>query len=282
MAKRGQNKKSNHRYKRHRGSSYEKNLANFKLLVSDPDFAKTVVEIREFLKLPPNGYSDLGNQENELQEWWGQIYKQSNDIFYSRQFNDRIRHIKENEPSPSMAKKNIDLAHKEIPINYLTMMINDIIKEYNLPINYEKCIQRYIISGTVISVPAATFSVVSYDEDPKVRLFEKVTVEFYSKIKDDDLAQLKHVINDSFFGKRLLESLEPARNVDIKLKIEEEKLNNELRFDGAEQKMRKNTAKDIAEIVSDIQGVPVTTNQVYDSKREMKRLRSRFKKKSGK
>ena len=164
--------------------------------------------------------------ENKVQLWWSEFYKTSNELRESESFRNKIKGIKEKKLDKDMIKKQIDLFYEEMPENYLTQKINNIIKSNNLPINYSDSIRRHILFGD-ITAPISSFNIISLAKDPTVRLRESVIVEFKAKLTDDDLKLVKALVNKSFLGEELPESPEPIKDIDAKIKIEEKKKEDE-------------------------------------------------------
>ena len=266
--------------------SHKKNLDNLKLLLSDLDIKQIVARTRKFLNIPTGGFADPENikTEEELGQWRGEMYKREKELL--DRFRPIVKKIKEQVKAKlsdeATAQKQIDMLYEQLPENYLTARVVEIIKNCNLPINYEDSIRRYLVFGNIFA-PAHPFNVVSYSEDPKVRLRESVTVKFYSKLTDDDLKPLKKLVNN-IFGEELPESPGPIKDIDKKIKIEEINRNREV-FDVRDRVGYKLTAREIAEMVDD-ESEPYTAttiNQVHDAPRELKKLRDkRFKKVLGK
>ena len=269
--------------------SHQKNLDHIKLLFSDPDFEQTIAETRKFLELPKEGLNENGlsdqNLSKKVQQWHSQMHKRSNELIKSERLRDQVKDIKnkvnKKEIAQLMGRKQGDLLYNKLPENYLTDIVNQLIKECHLPSNYAEYLRIYIISG-IITAPALSFSVISqYPPNFNNDFPGSLMLQPHTKLTDDDLKSVKKWTN-TFFPNRLPNSLKPIKNLDKKLLIEKISQNKQ-RSSDATQKSYKINAKEIYEQVKNELGGRVTLSQIYDARRELKNLRNkRFKNKFGK
>jgi hypothetical protein len=265
--------------------SHKKNLDNLKLLFSCSEIKEVIATAREYLAIPPNGFSGP-NQEKEMERWWGEMYRRSNELRESERLHNQVKKIKkevqEKLTPESMAKKQTTLLYQKLPENYLTKTVADIIRYYDLPNNYEDSIRTYIISG-IITAPPFPFSIVSHsvEDEPLLNPAKSVSLDIYAELTEDDRKSLNRIIK--IFREQLPQSPESITNLDQKLQIEKELASKET-IDPVEYIKHKRTAKDIAEAVDAAleQDTHTTVSQVNEAPRELRRLRKRFTKKLGK
>ena len=226
--------------------SYAKNLDNLKLLFSDPDIEKMIENAREMLKIPQNGFFAVENSADEMEHWWAEMYRRSNET-------------KNSEPS----------------VNYLTKMVATIVKDWSLPLNYADSIQTYIVSGEIIAPPFPFSFTSTPDAQPEEDPAKILSVNFYTDVTDEDLRSLKWIGN--FFKRQLPPSPEPIKDIEAKLLIEKMRKDKKV-YNTVDEVWAKRTVKDIADFVGEEFETRVTVNQVHDNPREMNRIRKRFKK----
>jgi len=261
--------------------SYEKNLAQMKLLVSDPDFQRIVADVRKFFGLPLGGF-DADKEQEKIQEWWGKIYERSNEMQNSQHFRDLLGDIREKETSGkidvAMAQKYRDLLFDKLPEIRLTNVVRRIIAENKLPLNYEDAIRTYIISNDPIAPPFPFSITSSAPENPGFDPRKSVSFEAYAELTDDDFKSLRKQMNIWSAG-RLPKSPQPLKDIDARLMAERLVRNRKRTASTGESYTM--TAQEIIETVENEFGVRLTTEQVNSVAREMENLRKkRFKNKS--
>jgi len=222
--------------------SYLANLANMKLLASDAEFQAIVKDARAKLGIPEAGLA-LGD---ELQEWYGIHYKASDAVIMSPEYNERGRAIFADRDTGCIDQnefdRRLDLHEDEVPLNYFRFVERFIIDKFDLPENYEDCINQYVLTGT-INAPYHNF-VVSTVLERGNRIPRKSTVTFFTVPTEEDMQLAKRAIDwhAKFHGMR---QYQPMKNIDRDLKIEAWYRHKD-RFDPVEQKSYKTATSEIA------------------------------------
>lgn len=244
---------------------HNKNTDNINLLISYDKFQKRVVEIRNFLDIPENGFTN----DVAIKNWTEGALAKSDEITESKKFRDQENKIREKVRDKIISPKQ---AHEEwrtlteiIPHNYLEHSIKRLIAEFHLPDHYNHFLRRYIISNVVI-YPLDSFTITPPSKDKKT-----VQINVHMRLTDEDLRELKKNVNQCF-GKNLPHAQKIA---DMSTKLEIENLyKNGTEEDVVTGKQYTLTSEDIAERVY---GDPTKKDLVYEATRGLKRLRkSRF------
>lgn len=229
-------------------STYHKNLEHIKLAISDRTFKKDVEEIRNRLKIPPEGLAET----SDLQAWEAETYKQENELLASEPLRDQRKHIKEksdkDEISKEQAGKQLKLLYQKFPLNYLKLQVEFLVDSYRLPRNFEDYIRLYILTGK-ISAPAHNFSITEHLSDDffKAREPRYIDVRIYTHLTNDDLGQIQTMVNN-IFPRKLPRYKKLKTDIELQIKIEETLQNKtQTHMDDGKEKTYKVTAKEIAE-----------------------------------
>jgi hypothetical protein len=253
-------------------------LDNMKLLISDQEFKAEIKKIRDRINIPIGGFhKDLPDRYEKYNNWDEDMCEKSDRIMNNSGFWEKLKELKEqldrgeiNEEQHDSKKAKFD---DLIPLSYLTRKIRRIVKEFNLPANYYSSIHHYIIFNE-ISIPIIPFMEIIEPGQNKTQ--KSVTIQFFMKLTDADLKHLKHYINN-LAGKDL-PSLNPLKDIDTKIEIEESYKDKE-KFNEGEQEYYTMSAKEISKNISK----KVKPEQVYEAVRELRDLRQkRFRKGLGK
>lgn len=221
--------------------SHRRNLSNIKLLLSAPEIQVLVRETRALLALPPEGLPD---SHEAILDWRNKTVAQL----------------------PEIETCLYDAAEK-------------IINLCGLPASYAESIKSYVIAG-IIHAPPLAFSEGPYlGKDIERGPRKSVTITFYSKLTDDDLAYLKKYVNE--IAGTFLPEIRGISDIEQKLLIEEQLSDREREDPSTGEKYRIPT-REIAKFVEEELGTETTTAHVHDNKRSLKKLRDGHFKKFGK
>lgn len=252
-----------------------------KLLVTDKKFQERVKEIRKYIELPENGIDTDTPNCNELSEaWHREFYRRSDKMMDSPEFLQKERKLKKlfNDKKIDYLeyKKLIGELYSKIPINYLDEQCKNLTTEFNVPLNCEQSLYLYILYNDLIRPPTTPFSISTGSS--KDRNERAVSLIFYAKITDADLKFVKNTVNDLFDK---LPKINPVKDIDIKLAIEKSQQNRE-GFDHVSNKKYRIPAKEIAEVLSEDMKKKIKVSDIYEVPRELKILRNKRFRKSGK
>lgn len=254
--------------------SYKKNMDNMKLLASFSEFQILVSEARKFLDIPEDGLVD----DQESEKWHNKFVQKSDEIIESKNFINQIKNISEKlkngEITMGMAHEQSNLLHQKIPINYLTNTVNFIVNKFNLPLNYRNSIRRYILLNK-LEAPYNNFVIGPYTDIKKMSEVRFVPITIYARLTKEEIKDLKKEIE--LVGSQLPE-FKPLKNIDKKLEIEEW-LKKENRFREASDEEYYLTAEEIAD---ELFGTIKKAKYIYEARRELKELRKKRFKQSGK
>lgn len=245
--------------------SAKKHQDNIKLLLSHQKFQTRIKEIRKRLGIPEDGFAD----SQEKHSWTKRMLIECDTLSDSPKFKQKEKIIRDAVKAKEISLKEAnDMLHKlyaELPVNYRSQSIRSLIKEFNLPENYEFHLGIYLASNKAIW-PGQSFSIGPYDSGDKITEARYVPVRIYAKLTDDDLQELKYEVNQ-LFGKNL-PAFQNLRDLDKKLEIE--RLLKEEAYDLVSKKSYKLNAEDIAERVLKN---PKKKGEIYITKQGLKKLR---------
>ncbi|MFZ2187788.1 MAG: hypothetical protein WAV46_04155 [Candidatus Moraniibacteriota bacterium] len=242
----------------------QKNRDHVNLLISDQKFQEEIRKIRVKLGIPSEGFT----KNAEIEAWTYKAADEADEIFDSEDFCENLLKIDkdfQDQKITSREKDNLRYeAHLVLPTNYEAHAIREIIKNFNLPENYEFMLRTYLVNNSTNFLPN-NFSI-SYSKDQR-----SVSVNIYTRLTDEDLREIKEFVN-TYHGDKL-PYIQSLNNLSEKLSIEE--LDRKAyEVDAVTYKPYRLTNKDIAERVL---GDPSRGNEVYEAKRGLERLRkSRF------
>ncbi|MFH2062859.1 MAG: hypothetical protein ABIJ46_01760 [bacterium] len=227
--------------------SYLTNLANMKLLVSDPEFQAIVSEIRGQLNIPENGIKT----DIEMQKWLEKHLDDGDQVMENEEYQSRGRIIFDDYEAGRIDHgeycTRINRHDEEIPLNYKAARIKFIIEKFGLPENYCSHIENYIVSGQ-ITAPTSNF-VLGPFKIPKFRKnhdeIRHITVTFYTIPTDEDLRLAKKFV-EQMATRRGMRIYRELSHIDRDLDIEQWYREKE-RFDAVENASYRTTAAEIAE-----------------------------------
>ncbi|HXF44041.1 MAG TPA: hypothetical protein VNK70_01070 [Candidatus Paceibacterota bacterium] len=249
--------------------AHKKNLDNMKLLVSYPEFQEAIKPAREYLGIPENGFKN--NDRKMVQLWWRKIEEKSEEILDSPGFNKQLKQIRKKldrrEIGMRMARKQSQLLHHKIPINYLTNIARFLTEKFNVPENYKDHIRTYIIYGT-ISAPSNNFEGGEYPAWTLPQENRYIPIKIYTRLTSEDIKELKRYIE--WIGKHL-PRFQALKDTEKKLTIEQWFENRHKRdvVEGRDYKMSG------AEIAENLLGDRKKSKKVYETVRELRELRQR-------
>lgn len=238
-----------------------RNIDNMRLLVSYPEFQKRVREIRINLSIPEGGikkYKDMEQWMRNTSDKDTAIQRSSEYIKEEKKIWSLKRQKKINRNEEEMLWKK--LLH-QLPFNYLTDSIREIMVDFNIPENYELFLRMYLTTGS-INAPASNFSAT-------ITKKHCVPITIYARLTDRDLKEIKKYVN-GYFGKKL-PFVQKVRDVPKKLEIESLYLQGE-EYDPVSQKSYKLNNEDIAEKVF---GNKKREKDIYEIVRSLDGLRKR-------
>lgn len=254
-----------------RFSALQKNRDNMRLLVSYPAFQEDILEARQRLDIPANGFPTEGKHE-DVKEWMDHLCRKTDEIMDSPDFVLPLREIgrkhKDKEISQREADKASKLLHLMLPINYFTHIPKFLCDKYHVPKNYSDYVQRYMIYG-VVNAPPNNFNLGPWT-DGSLLPWEStyVPVNIYSRLTDDEWSDLKKEVER--MG-RNLPKFQPLKDIETKISIEQW-FNEREKTDMVEMKMYKMNAAEIAkELLGDEKNAP----KVYEAVREVRKLREK-------
>lgn len=122
-------------------------VQRFKILLSgvmdDDYFNNEVRRIRKKLDLPEEGLVDA-DLSSSL-KWHQELSKKSDHLMATKEWKDRVHAL---DSSDEEYEKKLRDLHKEVPLNFLTYSIEDILEEYpDLDSSFKKTIKDYILFG---------------------------------------------------------------------------------------------------------------------------------------
>lgn len=201
-------------------SSYEANLSNMKLLISDSEFQSLVAEIREILKIPADGFSTT----SELECFYERLCATSDEVLSSREYREQGVTIYDTYESGKIDQKEfcrqINQHDEKIPLNYKTGRIRFIIEKFNLPENYHDSINAYLVQGSV-TAPYHNFTIgwSARRHSQELKIPRHVEVTFYTVPTVEDLREVKKQV-DQMTRLKGLPRYHPMKNIDRDLDIE--------------------------------------------------------------
>jgi len=223
-------------------ASKNKNLDNVKLLISHLKVKEIVTETRKYVGIPEGGLKN-----DQIEQWHKRDDLRSDEIMNSPEFIRQELGIRkkfqEKKLTRSKTQELMKELYNQIPINFLNDQIWRIIRQFNVPDNYERHIYDYILYGTV-SAPTANYSIGPFKPWEKLRDVRRVPITVYAKLTDNDLRDLKLQVNKYFGGKRLT-FIQDTKDIDRDLDIE--KSLDEKEYDYATGKEYKLSSGDVAE-----------------------------------
>lgn len=176
-------------------SRKNKNADNIDLLVGYDEFQDAIKEIREFLEIPINGFA----KSEAIKNWTESTSKKTEDISNSKKFRDQEKEIRKQldskKATPKQAEQEFKKIGNDLPWNYLTNSIKNLIETFHLPEHYDYFLRNYIISNT-IRYPVNGFTITP-SKDKK-----NVQVNVHMRLTDQDLREIKKEVNQ-YFGKDL-------------------------------------------------------------------------------
>lgn len=249
--------------------SHERNLGTMKLLVSYSDFQKIVVEMRNRLKIPTNGF--LKEDIIDIRNWHNYLLVESDEVMASKSFLEQEKRIGQNFAakaiSRKMANKQMGLLYEKIPLNYLHNRIFFIIDKFNLPIHHRDYIKNHIIYGE-IDAPSYNYSIGPYKPSESPKRARHIPITIYTRLDQKEVKELKRVIDMA--GKNI-PKYNVIGNIDKKLTIEEWYENRE-KIDEADYNTYKMSNAEIAE---NVLGSRRKGKEVYDIQKCIKALREK-------
>jgi len=249
--------------------AHKSNLDNMKLLVSDKEFQTILSEIRNRLEIPANGFLKEGS---ELKEWYNKFIEETDSILDSKDFvrqETRIRKkFKSGEISRRIANKQVNLLYEKTPLNFLWQRVEFILAKFKLPLHYREYVKKYIIRG-IISAPSHNYTRGPYPPYKKLSEERYIPITIYTRMTKEEINELKGYIDQ--VSKGLLSHYRLLKNIDRDLEIEEWYENKE-RMDEVEGTTYKT---DDAEIAENLLGSSKKVKNIYDIRRDLKRLRNR-------
>lgn len=262
MKKKGVRKKNVLRF-----SAKKKNTDLMRLLVSHDEFQKDVRKAREYLHIPPDGFS----HDSQTEAWTKEYCQRTEDMSRSPEFQRKLQRIRDDYESGKldykMRGKQWEMIHFNLPINYLTYTCRYLTEKYRIPANFSDSMYRYILFNQ-ISIPLNNFAIGPFPDLKLPHERRDIPVTIYSQLTDEELQDLKREIE--LVGKRLLK-FKPLKDIDKKLSIEEW-FKNRARFDEVEKVEYKMSADEISE---NLLGSKRKKKRVYEAVRELKDLRKK-------
>ena len=247
--------------------TYEKNLANMKLLVTYEPFHNEILRIRDHLDIPPNG---LPQNNDALAAWSDKMNKRADEMIESPNIKRMIAAIgaklKREEITYKQANLQARMVYHSMPWNYLSEEISFLIAKYRIPNNYNNHIRDYIITGR-INAPYQNFAIIF---DTQIPLSEgrkrKVGIEIYTRPTNEELHDIKKTLD---MWARDLPQFKVLKNIDDKLGFERWAMER-FGWDEVEAEPYRVTAK---EIIEKLPKNKKSVQSVYDSRRELAALR---------
>lgn len=250
----------------------KRNKDLMKLLITSPSFQTIVKDTRKFLKLPEDG---LGPNNDKLAEKWtnetdkiaGEIMDEESFCYQRSKIYEKME---KGEISEAMAKKQIKLINSKITWNYLSDSVGFIIENFHLPYHFRNSIRTYIISGK-FTFPPNNYTVGPCPADTEFKSgMPYFPITIYAKMTDKEYKQLKKDVDTNRLARRLPKYNE-IKDIDKQIEIDDWNRHKE-RYDALEMKNYKMTAKEISEnVLND----PSQRQKVYDSTRNLERLRKK-------
>lgn len=232
--------------------------------------------IRNYLEIPLNGFAT----SEEGSAWHNQQAIRSDEIMDSSEFRKKEAAVtillKKNKITRQEANKRLKEIYAVLPFNFLTRSVKELVEEFNLPESYQEALRYYIYRNEFFFVPAASYTVGSWDTGDSIAEARYVPLRVYAKLTDKDLKGIKEEVN-KFFG----EKLPFIQNIKaVEERLEAERLKKEgWEYDEISGKSYKLSDEEIAERVL---GNRKKKSKVYESVRGLKTLRKRRFGKAGK
>jgi len=250
--------------------SAKKNMDNMKLLVSYPATLEIIEETRANLGMPMDGFR---TSDSSFRAWYDSYIQKTDDVRESKEFIKKEQAIKtkwrEHKISPKSARKMLDRLFHKVPLHYFGFQVRRIIRQFNVPENYEQNIKSYIYFGK-ITAPCSNFIIGPYNGNELMRKTHRVPITIYAKLTDSDLREIKLNVN-KYFGKDNLPFIQDSKNIDRDLEIEHWHQNRK-RFDSVENEEYEVSTEEIAE---NLLGSRKKKNKVYNAVSNIKKLRKR-------
>ena len=214
-----------------------------KLLLSCAEVKKIIAETRKRIGIPEEGLRD----EQQIEQWHKKDDLRCDSMMSSSKFaeleSEIYKKLQDGEITQNKAKELTKELYRQIPVDYLYSQIWKIIRQFNVPDNYEYHIHNYILYG-IITAPIANYVIGPFSAWEKLRDVRRVPITVYAKLTDKDMRDLKLQINQYFGGERLT-FIQDTKEIDRDLNIE--KSLNEKEYDYATGKEYKFSTEDVAE-----------------------------------
>ncbi len=249
--------------------TYEKNLANMKLLVSYAPFQDEVLRVRKHLEIPADGLP-LDNQV--LAEWTKKMDERMDEMWdapeHQRQLSEIGARYKRGEITRRQANLQAKILNHVFPWNFLSEEIGFLIAKFCTPQNYDNYLRDYIITGR-INAPFHNFNI-TLDVQSTVAESrkKKIGINIYTRPTNHEFLEMKREINR---WSRELPRYQSLRGIDEKLTIEEW-FRDRIKHDPVEDSYYKMTAREIAE---NLLGNKKYVRKVYDVPRDLASIRKR-------
>jgi hypothetical protein len=271
MSKKSSKKARPHRTGKSFNSTYEKNLASMKLLVSYPAFQDEVETIRKKLGIREGGFDAKDGEA--LKKWYEDNIRKTDEILASSDFSQQVNAIFDKrdrkEINHRTARMQSELLHRlKLPTNYYVDAVKFLTQKYHMPKNYEEHIRKYILTNT-ISAPTKNFSIVIHEPKAPLSKMRYVPLEIYARLTDEDLKEIKQCV-DEWIGERL-PKFQTLKNIDRTLTIEQWQTNRE-RYDAVEDTRYKRTPDEISQ---ELLGDKKQKKKLYEIPRQLRSLRER-------
>jgi hypothetical protein len=194
--------------------TYERNLANLKLLAAYPPFHEEVLRMRKILNIKPEGISG-----DELEKWQDSILRKSDEFMETKEFLSMQRQVKkqreQKKVSPRMAKRQLELIDSLVPINKLHSFADILIERFRLPESYHGSLVTYILTGKITALfNNFAGAPMTWDEYRKNR---SVTIKIYTQLAPDEIKALRNFID--WLSKGKLPQYRPLKDIDLQLQI---------------------------------------------------------------
>lgn len=237
-----------------------------KLLLSCAEVKKIIAETRKRIGIPEEGLGD----EQQIEQWHKKDDLRCDSMMSSSKFaeleSEIYKKLQDGEITQNKAKELTKELYRQIPVDYLYSQIWKIIRQFNMPDNYEHHIYKYILYG-IITAPIANYVIGPFSPWEKLRDVRRVPITVYAKLTDKDLRDLKLQINQ-YFGGKVLTFIQDVR--DISRDLESEKTLAEKEYDYTTGEEVKLSAEDVAERIF---GSRRKKKEVFKARERLRKLR---------